>query len=174
MEQVTFNIKVQGGGQQTVTVAKNANGAALLDAIRASVGATNEDMKVLCAGKRVTIETVVNELRNSPLLVLGVAPQVRSPQANPSLPAVARADGAAAQDERNVADRAIEMENAKLDKLSEAALEFALQNGQNGDYHAEILDQNGKVQKKNKEKRTICLKICFGSVLRCQKATSAI
>ena len=36
------------------------------------------------------------------------------------------------------------MENAKLDKISEAALEFSRQNGSDGDYHAEIVDQSGK------------------------------
>ncbi len=130
---------------------------ALLEAIRVIAGLPAQaEVKVLLGGKRITAEVPVSSLRNtSPLLVLGASSPAPSPQRSlsnslnssggphsPQQHTNTNVDEAAQR--RNAADRAVEMEEAKLDKLSEAALELGRQNGEDGDYYAEIVDQNGK------------------------------
>ncbi len=147
------------------TKQKEASAEALLEAVRRVAALPPQsEVKVLLGGKRITGDMAVSTLRNSsPLLVLGAAaasgggpasPGAGSPHSslNASLNASQQmgspqsplqVDDEAAR-RRNAADRALEMEEAKLDKLSEAALELGRQNGEDGDYYAEIVDQNGK------------------------------
>ena len=134
-KEVNFQVKLQGASMQmSVSVRAGATGADLLEAIKRSIGGheiVGGEMKVLSAGKRVAPDTSVASLRNSsPLLVLGVKPaqlQSSPPKTTESFSLLS-----SSPDARNAADRAIEMENAKMDKLSEAALEFAKQNGADG------------------------------------------